>query len=248
MLRLCASILFAASLVFAAELAPRTALAQSGGYHHGANHHGRHGSGHGYGYGVYGGGHASTAAEGYLRGRADLARGVGLYNLYTSAAARNYEEAAAMRIENRRRRAETYFAMREANAIAREKARRRRSTPEEIAQWNDARRPRRLTRDELEPVLGAIAWPTALQDDRYADSRSELERLFAERTLEDCGEGSDNCQKIQRAARNLRNLVDQQVKQLSTSDFLESRKFVDSLAYEARFDLTQPALVAMDDG
>ena len=45
-------------------------------------------------YGYYGGGHASTAAEGYANGMSNIIQSAGTYNLQTSEAANNYRASA----------------------------------------------------------------------------------------------------------------------------------------------------------
>ena len=49
--------------------------------------------------------YSSTAAEGYLRGSADLTRAIGQFNLYTSQAAVNGQEAYSRMIDNHRKQA-----------------------------------------------------------------------------------------------------------------------------------------------
>src|SRR6266496_1264631 len=66
-------------------------------------------------YGVYGGGHASTAAEGYANGVGNVMQSAGMYNLQTSEAAINAEQARSMNIDNNLKGTQTYFEMRKIN-------------------------------------------------------------------------------------------------------------------------------------
>ena len=59
--------------------------------------------------------HASTAAEGALTGMANAISAQGQYNLSTSEAAINMEEAQRRDIENRGKWTDTYFEMRRVN-------------------------------------------------------------------------------------------------------------------------------------
>src|SRR6516164_7989583 len=70
-------------------------------------------------YGVYGGGHASTAAEGYANGVGNIMQSAGMYNLQTSQAAINVEQARSMNIDNNLKGTQTYFEMRKINTAAR---------------------------------------------------------------------------------------------------------------------------------
>ena len=68
-------------------------------------------------YGVHH--HASTYEEGVLRGAADLVRARGEFNLNSSAAAINYQEAYRRHLLNKQLKVDTFFAMRAANKAAR---------------------------------------------------------------------------------------------------------------------------------
>ena len=74
-------------------------------------------------YAVFGGGHASTAAEGYANGMSTHSIGR-LYNLQTSQAAINAEQARSMNLDNRLKGTQTYFEMRKVNTASRKSGRR----------------------------------------------------------------------------------------------------------------------------
>ncbi|MEX2560336.1 MAG: hypothetical protein WD403_10500, partial [Pirellulales bacterium] len=193
---------------------------------------------------VYRGYHGSYLAEGYLRGWADVYRSQGLYNLYTSEAAVNLEEARSRRIDNHQKKVETYFALSDLNASYRASQRRPAATPEMVSQWNDARRPQRLAPEQLEPSLGGIQWPHALTDEAFAESRAALEELYAGRTPSNSGLGSRSGSEIKKAARRLQTELNAKVKTLSTDEFIQAKKFIDSLAYEARFPVVTEGLAS----
>ena len=65
-----------------------------------------------YFYGYRGGYHASTAAEGYQRGMADIIRSRGQANLMNAQAAGYLEDARAKYLENRYRATEIYYERR----------------------------------------------------------------------------------------------------------------------------------------
>ncbi len=69
--------------------------------------------------------HSSTAAEGAARGMADVIRSAGDYNLRTSEAARNVEEARSRNLDNRLKSTQTFFEMRRVNREAAPPRRRR---------------------------------------------------------------------------------------------------------------------------
>ena len=78
----------------------------------------------GYGNPYYRDNRASTPAESYARGMADMTRAAGQRNLLDSMAAGNFEEARSLELDNRLKATETYFEMRRINSEARAAERR----------------------------------------------------------------------------------------------------------------------------
>ena len=179
--------------------------------------------------------HSSTAAEGYLHGSADLLRAQGEYNLLTSQAAINQQQAYSRMLDNRQVRFETYWNLRRLNESQRAERRRPPATPEQMARWNQSRLPKRLSLSELNPATGAIHWVGVLEDEEFASGRTELARLFADRDSDNSGVGSQNYRDIQRTVAELRRQLQRSAKRLPADEFIQAKKFVDGLAYEARF-------------
>jgi hypothetical protein len=67
------------------------------------------------GFGFNRGGYASTAAQGADYGMSEMMRAQGYQNLQNSEAAKNWEDAKTLEIQNRLRWTETYFDMRKEN-------------------------------------------------------------------------------------------------------------------------------------
>lgn len=193
-------------------------------YHdiHFGHHHGHFRYGYGYAYGAFG----------YP---GDFLRGAGEFNQLTSQAAVNLQEARGRSIENDLKATETFFARREAN----EAFRRAHTSPplsqEQLAGIAQRMAPDRLTSSQLEPALATIRWPSALQGDEFAELRVKLEELFRQRKAVGAGSNSSVCTAVQEAASDMRQQLQGQVREMSPMDFIAAKKFVDSLAYEARF-------------
>ena len=132
--------------------------------------------------GSYGGGHASTAEEGALRGMADVTRSAGAANLMNSEASKNWMQGQRMYIENRQYGAETYFNMRETNKAARAAEAGPRPTREDLERYAKARTPDRLSVSELDPLTGRIEWPMVLRDEQFKQHRDALEALYDQRS------------------------------------------------------------------
>jgi hypothetical protein len=169
-----------------------------------------------------------------MRGRADVIRAQGEYNLDTSEAWINAEEARRRYFDNKIRYAETYFELRRTNESYMAGNRRNRLTPEQISEINQRRTPERMTAVSLDPVEGDIKWPVALQGADFAAQREHLEELFAKRAPDNSGAGSENFTQVKQATNAMLKTLKSKVRDMEPSQYVAARKFVDSLSYEAR--------------
>ena len=183
------------------------------------------------------GSHASTLAEGYLRGRADLRRSDGHYNLYTSQAMINREVARGRYIENRAKARQAYFQLqRMARADRAQRiaaVRRARESRKSLA--SNASRTQRPSADQLDPISGRIAWPTSLDVPRFSAFRNRLDSQFAERSADNSGVGSQNFRDIWSVTKQMKHRLRVHLREYDTTSYIAAKKFIDSLAYEARF-------------
>jgi len=129
--------------------------------------------------GSYGGYHASTALEGALMGTAALTEAQGRFNRDTAAAAIDIQQARTLSMANDKQYVDTYFQIRDANRKWRAEERGPRATQEDLIRHSKMAAPSRLSRYELDPVFGAITWPTVLQSDRFAAERKLSRRPSA---------------------------------------------------------------------
>ncbi len=176
--------------------------------------------------------HASTAAEGYARGMADVIRSQGQYNLMNSQAAVNMTQAQRQAIENQKLWTDTYFRMRETNAEYRAKNRRPTPTREDWIRYAQAGKPARLSPGELDTVNGTIHWPSLLDTSTFASYRTELEKLFAERAQAGSMDGDSVIRTRQITQAMLQDLKGQ-ISDVPSSEYLRARRFIESLAYES---------------
>ena len=183
---------------------------------------------------VWGGGyhHASTYEEGVQRGMADVIRSKGAYNLMTSEAMKNYEDARRKYIENRMYGTETYFKMRELNRAARAAERGPAPTMEDAIRYSRARVPKRLSVSELDPLTGRIEWPVALLTEDYGSSRKQLEILYTQRAATGYFSGPQMLE-VDSLTKRMQTTLKSQIKQYPPQVYSTAKSFLDSLAYEA---------------
>ena len=188
----------------------------------------------GFGFGFNNWGAGSTVAGSYLAGLGEAIRAEGEYNLNTSAAAINLAEAQRREIENRKLWTNTYFEMRRINEAYRHPP--RPQVPAET--WARLARdaaPDRVPNHMLDPVNGAIIWPSALQGTEFTPERDVLEQMFSQRAMSHGAIGVEGHATIRKAVDAALAKLRAQIRQIDTRNYLEARNFLNSLRFEANF-------------
>ena len=176
--------------------------------------------------------HASTIAEGYMRGMGDVVRSRGAANLMNSAAAINYSDARKNELENYKLGTQTYFEAREMNRQYREAERGPRAGKEAWIRFAQIGKPQPLSPSELDSVTGEVNWPMLLKTDSFAQERAELERVFADRAKKGAVSASEFATVDKVTQKMLDDLKDQ-IRKLPPEQYITAKKFLESLAYEA---------------
>lgn len=176
---------------------------------------------------------AATVAGSYARGLAALTYAQGQYNVLTAEARAIHAEARAREIENHELATQTYFAMRQTNREARAAERGPRASAAEIARRAEQAAPDRLSSSQLGADTGKVSWPALLQADQFAAFRAELEKTFSERAANGriTAEGRE---QTQQTANALLAELKRYVRQVPPSDYIEARRFIESLSHEAQ--------------
>ncbi len=187
----------------------------------------------GWGGGGYGAG--TTAAGSYMSGMAQVINAAGQANLANSAAANNWENAYTMELNNRLNTTNTYFEQRRINREAVAEERGPRVTAAELAKFAKEAAPNRLTSSQLDPVTGEIGWPAPLRAATYDATRDKVDQLFAQRETSGGAVGPAGYRKIKEAIDALRAQFTSKITDYPPQVYIESRKFLDSLEYEAGF-------------
>jgi len=224
-----------AMAVIAATARAQVAEVVPGGYAPGAGAIAPYYGVGGYGYGGFNDwGAGSTPAGSYLTGAANAIRAEGQYNLLSSAATINLEEAARREIENRKRWTDAYFEMRRVND-AYNHPKRPPTPPETWVRLAHDAAPARLPPTVLDPVSGRIYWPSALMDPFFTPDREMLEQLFADRAATQGAIGIQGYNQIRRAVDDALARLKANIRAIDSRNYLEARNFLTSLGYEANF-------------
>jgi hypothetical protein len=176
---------------------------------------------------------ASTPAEGYARGMADVLRARGRQNLLNSEAAINATEARKRAIDNREKWTDTYFRLRKKNREYRAQLGAPRLSEEDWIRYAQQGKPERLSPSELDAVSGQIRWPILLRDERFSEERNVIQNAFAERA----STGSlsrDDLLAVNDATDAILAALKDDIRQLPPDEYMQTKNFVESIAYEAR--------------
>ena len=187
-----------------------------------------------WGFGFGRGGYASTAGQAADYGMSEVLRAQGYNNLQNSEAAKNWEEAKTLDIQNKMRWTETYFEMRKVNRDARAAEAGPPVTHEQAIRMAKTFSTPRLNSTQVDPVTGHIEYPYVLMDDVYTAYRSDLDKFFAHRAATG---GSVQYKDIEQVEGTVSKFIDAlkgNVTKYPAGDYGKARNFLDSLAREAK--------------
>jgi len=221
---------------FATLLAAGTAVGQSSSGYEGGMMNSHPTS---YGYGSYGYYHASTAAEGFLRGRAAVVDALGNFEVNDAQAGILLEQGRALNRENNLRQTEALQLQQKMWEDARVRARKEREARSAEGQQLLAERRSTVYRDayqlsagELDVKTGEISWPDALRNGRFEANRARLEELFRQHV----GYGMPRANVAREIARSVdqwSHVLRSEVSSMSREDYLAAQKFLLGLKYGA---------------
>lgn len=187
--------------------------------------------GMGFGGNPYGGG---AFGQGTGTPYADVIRSAGEYNLNTAEAAISYEEARSRYIDNKLKWQQTYFQIKQLGKENREAYyAEQKSARDRWLASGVTTGPARLTSTQLDPSTAKLYWPSALQGPEYAAGREKLDQLFELRASTRSVAGLSG--QIRDVARAMQAQLKLSIRDLVPSEYLEARKFLESIVAEAQF-------------
>ncbi len=195
--------------------------------------------------------YASTIAEGAYRGMADRMRALGEFGVLSARTAILLEEARVANMENQTRWIDTYYDRQELSRQRREAKRGPRLSYEDLARIARLGRPDRLSPSELDGLTGEISWPVLLRDGDFARDRAKVEEVFAQRAASGTIE-TDDYLNVRQTVHEMRFGLKQRIQEvrrpevegLPAADYIQAKRFLRSLAYEAQQPTQFPAGVA----
>lgn len=188
--------------------------------------------------------HASTAIEGYLRGKAAVMKAYAEGQMSLAQARILNEEAYARNRQNRVINSQTFVERR--NLLKEDQRDRRRKQWDwmEEAKQHKAKREQsvlltayQLPDDQLDRVTGEIAWPATLGHPVFAECRERVETAFARLAIKGVDASGRYADTAAMAAESMRDLV-REYRDGFGDDldaFFGSQRFLAGLKYEAQF-------------
>jgi hypothetical protein len=180
---------------------------------------------------------ASTPVEGWFRGRAMAMQAAGQADYYQSLAAINYQQAFEKSLENRKRATEVYFTRKEMAKNYEEKYSKKPPTEEDSKRFAKMLVPPRLTPEQFDPSSGKLQWPHVLRRSSYDPVREKIDRLMQSRTVDDSGDGSPSHTKIRQLVEVMKELLKENMSDVTPQQYANAKGFLVSLEYEARQEL-----------
>jgi hypothetical protein len=193
-------------------------------------------SGTPFSYGSY---HASTAAEGYLRGRAAVIDAIGNFEVSDAQAQILREHARSLDRENDLKQTEALHLQKKMWNDARVQARkdhliRAAEGQQRLAEQRAAvyREAYRLSPNELNLQTGAISWPEALCDDKYQANRDQLQELVRE-LVSYGGAQPAKAAEVARSVDAFSKALKNEIATMPREEYVAAQKFLLGLKYAA---------------
>ena len=188
--------------------------------------------------------HASTAAEGFLRGKAEVIQAQGNFQLSKSQADILRQQARWLDRENDLKQTESLLAQKKLWSDARTQSQKSRNARRADGRVVLAERKAtvysqtyQLSANELDATTGTISWPTGLDRANFDDCRAELNDLFQQHF----GYGEPQAATAERISHTI-DKVSRSLKSdrdtLPRDEYLAAQKFLAGLKYAATTAVT----------
>ena len=145
------------------------------------------------------------------------------------------QQVRGLAMDNNLKTAKTFYDMRALYAGYRGLNTAKRPSRDDVIRYAKVTLPRRPASFELEPARGAVYWPDVLLEEEFSDCRIRLDGLFAQRKVGASASGSNVSRQVLTATTQMREQLRSKIRQMTPVEYMAARKFLESLAHEARF-------------
>lgn len=95
--------------------------------------------------------------------------------------------------------------------------------------------PKRLSPGEVSSSYRGIRWPAVLQHEQFASVRERLDAEYTQKSFGNSGIGSPLYQQVKRMTDEMQVELRGMVREIDPTEYIAAKRFLDGLAYEARF-------------
>lgn len=182
----------------------------------------------------YGGYYASTPGEGAAMGMAAMVASSGMATLMGSKAAVNVQEAGSIYIDNTVKATQAYIDRKRMLASYQDSLRKPPPSEEQLYRMAQIGLPKNLGANQLDPVSGDIAWPVVLRDEPFASYRDTAQKFFHEAVANSQNFTYDSYSQLRESSDECLAELKSRIKSYRPNDYIQAKKFVESLAYAAQ--------------
>lgn len=156
-------------------------------------------------------------------------------NATNATALQTLEQVRTLSLDNNLKKAKTFYEKRTLHKSNPASTVRKRVTQEDISRYSKSLIPKRPDRHQLDQIQGKILWPEILQGERFLEYRLQMEFLFVQRSTLQNGITSGVHRQVKDLSTQMYVELRSLVREVTPAEYLEARKFIDSLAFESRF-------------
>ena len=144
------------------------------------------------------------------------------------------QQVRSLSLDNKVKTTKTFYEKRKLRSEYLAAENRKRLSKKDRDRYSKASLPKRPGDRQLHPDQDKIYWPHALQHERFIEYREQLDRLFAKRGM-GSGIGDGTYQQVQDVAGAMQADLRSMIRQMPPAEYLQARRFIDSLVFESRF-------------
>lgn len=175
-----------------------------------------------------------------IRAQADMVKAQAEMIKAQAAAAESYakvqetmQKTRALALDNDVKTAKTFFDKRKLNEEYKTLHQPTRVDSEQLARYSRAMAPKPLETYQIERARGILYWPAVFNREQFVEHREAIDQLFKYRKPNDIGPDSDFYQQVHESVETLRAELKGVIGDLSPSQYVAARRFLDGLAKEA---------------
>lgn len=167
-------------------------------------------------------------------GMAAMVASAGMATLMSSKAAVNAGEAGSIYIDNTVKATQAFIDRQRMLSSYQASLRKPPPSSEQLYRMAQMGLPKSLSTNQLDPVTGDIAWPVVLRDEPFESYRDAAQKFFHDAVANPQTFSYASYSGLRSASDECLAALKSRIKSYRPNDYIEAKKFVDSIAYAAQ--------------